>query len=266
VLLACVAVSSLVYSQRSKRNAKEPSHSSRDSNGGQVFAANCAGCHGLDGMGGARAPNIVTSGQVQKLSAKEIRHIVSAGIPGTGMPGFRRLGESAINAAVVYVTYLQRKSRPRPLRGNPNRGAAIFFGSGQCSNCHMAAGRGGFIAADLSAYGQTHTAEEMTTAIMNPGKRDSAKNMADVMTVTGEHYQGLIRNEDNFSLQLQSIDGEFHFFSKTDLKAVERSRESIMPSDYASRLTQSEVKDLVSYLLSIGRTSVPGDSHNDDDE
>ncbi len=130
----------------------------------------------------------------------------------------------------------------------------------------MAAGRGGFIAPDLSAYGQTHTAEEMSAAITNPGKREPAKSMADVITATGEHYQGLIRNEDNFSLQLQSIDGAFHFFSKTDLKAVERSRQSIMPSDYGSRLTEAELNDLVSYLLSIGRTSAPADNHHDDDE
>jgi putative heme-binding domain-containing protein len=142
----------------------------------------------------------------------------------------------------------------------------LFLGSAQCSTCHMAAGRGGFIALDLSAYGQTHTAEEINAAITNPAKRDSAKNMVDVLTATGEHYEGMIRNEDNFSLQLQTIDGTFHFFSKKDLKAIERSRESIMPSDYATRLTKSEIEDLVSYLLSIGRTSAPADKHHDDDE
>ena len=38
-------------------------------------------------------------------------------------------------------------------------------------------------------------------------------------------YQGIIRNEDNFSLQLQSEDGAFHFLSKADLKTIERGQD-----------------------------------------
>jgi hypothetical protein len=35
-------------------------------------------------------------------------------------------------------------------------------------------------------------------------------------------YSGRVRNEDNFSLQLQTLDGAFHLFMKSELRSFER--------------------------------------------
>jgi cytochrome c oxidase cbb3-type subunit 3 len=221
----------------------------------QIFATTCAACHGLDGMGSERAPNIITNSQVQRLSADELFSVISGGVPGTGMPGFRRLGKPTITSLVAYVKSLQGKNQTAQLPGNPKAGEALFFGSAQCSTCHMASGRGGFIAPDLSTYGQTHSAEQVKSAIVNPNASDSVKPMVTASTSNGEKYQGIIRNEDNFSLQLQSEDGAFHFLSKADLKTIERGGGSIMPSDYSSRLSPAQLDDVVSYLLSLANSS-----------
>lgn len=256
----------LSHSQERAPNSRQPAHSAHNSSGQQLFATTCAACHGLDGMGSERAPNIVTNPQVQKLSAAEISRIVSAGVPGTGMPAFQRLGKPAIASLMTYLRDLQGKNRSAPLPGDPQRGEALFFGSAQCSNCHMASGRGGFIAPDLSNYSQTHTVDKIKSAITNPADRDSTKAMVTAIAVNGDHYQGIIRNEDNFSLQLQSTDGAFHFLSKADIKTIDRSEASIMPSDYASRLSQAQLNDLVSYLLSLQKTSLPIATRHADDE
>lgn len=246
--------------QRSSPN--RASVSGHDLHGKHLFASSCAGCHGLDGTGSERAPNIASNPEVQKLSTSEILRIVSGGIPGKGMPPFLRLGKPAMNEIVTYVRELQGKSKSVKLPGDPDRGQTIFFGSAQCSTCHMAEGRGGFIAPDLSTYAQTHTVAEMKSAITNPSERDSNKSMVTAITVNGERYEGIIRNEDNFSLQLQSTDGAFHFLSRSELKTIERSPGSIMPSDYASRLSETQLNDIVSYLLSIGNTSAPTNLHS----
>lgn len=255
----------LSYSQQEASNSRRASPAGHTPSGQQIFASNCAGCHGLDGTGSQRAPNIVTNPQVQKLTATEIFHIVFDGVPETGMPPFSRLGKPAVTSVVAYVRNLQGKNRVSPLPGDPQRGEEIFFGSGQCSTCHTAAGRGGFIAPDLSAYGQTHSADKIRAAIINPAERDSIRSVVTATTANGERYPGIVRNEDNFSLQLQSSDGAFHFFSKADLKTIERAEGSIMPSDYATRLSAAELNDLVSYLLSLGRTSAPADSRREDE-
>ena len=225
--------------------------------GKQTFVSNCVGCHGLDGTGTDRAPNIVTNSQAQKLSAAEMFKIVLRGVPGTGMPAFSQLGTPTIKSVVAYVRSLQGKHPSAPLPGDPKTGEALFFGDTRCSSCHMVSGKGGFIGPELTAYAQTHTAEEIEAAITTPDQRASIRRNATIVTTTGERYEGVVRNEDNFSLQLQSPDGAFHFFSKTDVKSLERGQRSIMPSDYATRLSRTQLNDLVSYLLSIAGNS-PG--------
>ena len=71
----------------------------------------------------------------------------------------------------------------------------------------------------------------------------------------GRQLTGIARNEDNFSLQLQSLDGTFHLFSKGDLEHFEYLPESLMPSDYGSLLGATELDDLVSYLVHAARAA-----------
>jgi cytochrome c oxidase cbb3-type subunit III len=266
VVLLILFAPLLSHSQQHSPSSRQPDHSTQHSSGQQLFATTCAACHGLDGMGGDRAPNIVTNPQVQKLSASEMFRVVSAGVPGTGMPAFQRLGKQSIASVVAYLRDLQGKNRSAPLPGDPQRGEALFFGSAQCSTCHMAAGKGGFIAPDLSTYGQTHTVEKIKSAIANPAERDSIKTMVTATGTNGDRYHGIIRNEDNFSLQLQSADGVFHFLSKADIKTIDRSQGSIMPSDYSTTLSEVQLNDIVGYLLTLGRTSAPTGNRRQDDE
>lgn len=254
-----------------QQNAQtSPAHSTRRSGAQQIFATTCAACHGLDGMGSERAPNIITNPQAQRLSASAMFSVISGGVPGTGMPAFQRLGKPTITSLVAYVKSLQGKNPTAPLPGDPKNGEALFFGSAQCSTCHMAAGRGGFIAPDLSAYGQTHSAEEIRAAVTNPAARNSTNAMVTAIASNGDRYQGIIRNEDNFSLQLQSGDGAFHFLSKSDLKSIDRGQASMMPSDYSSRLSRTQLNDIVSYLLNLAKNSSAAPpaspAHPDDDD
>ena len=256
------------YSQQHAHSSQ--THAAQRQDARQIFATTCAACHGLDGMGSERAPNIITNSQVQRLSADELFSVISGGVPGTGMPAFERLGKPAITSLVGYVKGLQGKNQTAPLLGDPKAGEALFFGSAQCSTCHMASGRGGFIAPDLSTYGQTHSAEQVKSAIVNPAEREPIKSMVTATTADGQRYQGIIRNEDNFSLQLQSQDGAFHFLSKPELKTIEREQGSIMPSDYSSRLSADQLNNIVSYLLNLANTSSAAppvkSMHNEDEE
>jgi putative heme-binding domain-containing protein len=86
------------------------------------------------------------------------------------------------------------------------------------------------------------------------------------MTTAGQRYEGIIRNEDNFSLQLQSTDGAFHFISKSDLKTIDRAQGSMMPSDYGSKLSDAQLNDLISYLLKAAEVSTPPDTHHPEEE
>ena len=119
----------------------------------------------------------------------------------------------------------------------------------------MVSGQGGFIASDLSIFGRTHTTEEMRQAIISPPDRDPRSVIFVVKTRDGQQFSGLVRNEDNFSLQLQTLDGGFHLFLKSDVESVARKTGALMPSDYAATLSAAEINDLVSFLARIGGPS-----------
>jgi cytochrome c oxidase cbb3-type subunit 3 len=222
----------------------------------KTFESVCATCHGLDGRGGERGPNIATRAEVQGLSDEETLRILQAGIPAAGMPSFGALGVPKIKAVIGYLRILQGGSKAASVPGDPQRGRALFFGKAGCAKCHMINGLGGFLGADLSTYGSNASIEEIRSAITDPNKDlDPRAGTVLVTTREGRQFTGIARNEDNFSLQLQSLDGTFHLFAKADLEHLEYQQKALMPSDYGSILTRGELDDLVSYLLRTAQTA-----------
>ncbi len=236
--------------------------------GKQTFASTCAGCHGLDGRGGERAPNIAEREHVQRFSDAQISHIIENGVPGTGMPAFHSLEPSDIEAIVAYLRVLQGRTKSLDLPGDPDHGETVFRGKAGCSGCHMVAGKGGFIASDLSSYASTHTVEQIRSTIVsrNPDTNLQAR-LVTATTRSGEKVVGKIRNEDNFSLQLQTLDGTFYSVAKSDLQSLKYNSQALMPSDYGSTLSPNELNDLVSYLMRAAHArggEVVPDAHEDE--
>jgi cytochrome c oxidase cbb3-type subunit III len=223
--------------------------------GQRTFASTCAACHGLDGHGGKTAPNIARNSKLEHISAAEISAIIARGVPGTGMPAFRSLSPAKVHALVTYLRVLQGQNKTQKLPGDSTRGKTIFFEKGECSSCHAIRGEGGFAGPNLTIYGADRSAAEIAEAIIHPGNgMDAGYKVVTVITHDGQRFRGSIRNEDNFSLQLQAADGSFHFILRSDVKDLEYEQHSMMPADYEKRLSRSELNNLVSYLMSAGRS------------
>src|SRR5437660_5942038 len=62
--------------------------------GQQVFSSNCASCHGLDGRGGERAPDMAGAAKAQKFPDEKGFHIVRERFSANGRPGFATRGEA----------------------------------------------------------------------------------------------------------------------------------------------------------------------------
>lgn len=190
------------------------------------------------------------------LSDSQMFGIIENGIPGTGMPAFHALEHSQIQAVVTYLRSLQGTKKTIKLPGDPERGQTTFFGKAGCSGCHMVAGQGGFIASDLSGYTRTHGADEVRAAVTTPTASGDRQGRLVTATIRGgQKYVGRVRNEDNFSLQMQALDGTFHLLSKSDLEGLEYDSHTLMPSDYASTLSHVELDDVVSYLMRVANDS-----------
>lgn len=239
--------------------APNPSNAARLAEARQTFSATCAACHGLDGHGGERGPDIA-SRQVQKHSDEQLTRTVRNGISETGMPNFAFLGDAKIAALVSYLRVLQGASASLPMPGNPHKGEVLFSGAAQCAQCHMARGAGGFIAPDLSTFAAGVSPADVRRAIVNPAP-DGWQNRGKVVVTfaNGSSREGVVRNEDNFSLQLQSLDGTFHLVQKSEISAIMPSEQPVMHADYGKTLTPGQLDDLVSYLMHIAENQPPKD-------
>jgi len=220
----------------------------------QTFENRCAACHGLDGRGGERAPDIATSAKTQNRTDAALTQIITNGIPTSGMPSFSSLDPPTIRALVKYLRALQGKGESAAMPGDPAAGKAIFFGSARCSQCHLAGGKGGFLGPDLSTFARRRPPEEIRDAITKPATLPGlGRNEVTVTPRSGQALTGVLRNEDNFSLQLQSPDGAFHSVMKSDVASISRNPKPLMPNDYGSTLSATQLNDLISFLMSTAQ-------------
>lgn len=234
--------------------------------GKQIFSIYCAGCHGLDASGTQRAPSLAAGSHLDRMAPADIRKIIVGGLPDRGMPSFRALDGDKLAAILRYLNQLRGTQAAAPAAGDPKKGEQLFFGVAECSSCHAVAGKGGFIAPELTNYAQSHSPAQTRAAITEFASRASRIPVVTVTTADGNTLRGVVRNEDNFSLQVQDLDGGFHFFSKPALKRIDREPASLMPSNYGQTLTSAQLDDLVSYLSSVKGAAQPEKKRDEDEE
>lgn len=227
--------------------------------GSRRYTQFCAGCHGADGKGGDKAASLATSRIVTSRSDAELFRIVRDGTP-QGMPPFAQIGDANIAAVVRYLRVLERDAVPAPASaasapaGDARAGRTLFFGKAGCSSCHLVHGKGGFIAPNLTTYARNRSAQNILDSILNPDSPlVSTSRVATVTTVAGRQITGVLRNEDAFDLALQTKDGRYHFFSRSELSNITYSDHSLMPRDYGTRLSRNELSDVVAFLIASSR-------------
>src|ERR1700680_2878175 len=156
-LMACAACSNLPGAHRPEL-AVVPPNEVVDFNA--LYGQNCAGCHGVDGKGGAA---IALANPVFLAIADDtvIRRTASNGMLGTPMPAFAQsaggmLTDKQIDALVRGIRTWAKadalsNATPPPYAtqalGNPQRGADAY--RTYCSSCHGADGHGGSHASSI---------------------------------------------------------------------------------------------------------------------
>ena len=162
-----------------------------------------------------------------------------------------RLHLSLIVAVGLSASILAARQSPNDAAA---AGEALFFGKAGCASCHEVNGRGGIAGPDLSGAGQT-SPEVLRAKILNPnapaqtppGGRGGPLTIVAKMK-DGREIQGVRRSEDTFTLQIVDASGQLHLLEKLNLADVRRENRSLMPGDYASRLTATELQNVIAYL------------------
>src|ERR1700692_1474559 len=128
----------------------------------RVFDANCAGCHGPEGVGG-KGPALAVPKLPRAKTDEQLGAVIAGGIPGTVMPPSWHLGIEGVTLAAAYVRKLGATATQPAIEGDVANGRGLFAGKGGCSNCHSV-GYG----PDLSSIGSRRTAASLRESIIDP--------------------------------------------------------------------------------------------------
>jgi cytochrome c oxidase cbb3-type subunit 3 len=238
VVLACAAAAP---------TSAQHSSGFENDDGAGVFASACASCHGENGN--AIAGIDLGRGRFSRpLTDNELASIILNGIPNTAMlPS--DLDEEEIEQVVAFLRDNARPREEPALAGDVARGKALFEGKGACLDCHRIDGSGSRVGPDLSRIGRQRRAGDLMASLLDPAAEVQAYNrFYRVVTSTGEEVVGRLLNHDTFTVQLLDLDERLRSFRKSELRE-QSFEESPMPS-YRGKLSEQEIADLVSYLVS----------------
>jgi putative heme-binding domain-containing protein len=218
--------------------------------GARIFRSHCAECHGVGGEGD-RGPNLTTGVFFHGGTDADLLRNISGGIPGSPMPAIF-FSPDQVWQIVAYVRWLSRvRSTDRP-PGDPAHGAQLFRDKG-CIGCHLVRGEGGVRGPDLSVIGSQRPVSRLRQAILVPNAEVPREYwVAKITLERGEAYSGYVMNEDTHTLQILDFTRGLLSLPKHDFRKFEIDKAAVMPS-YRDRLTEAELKDLVSYLWSQQR-------------
>lgn len=216
--------------------------------GKKQFEAHCAGCHGVDGKGGEHGPNIVEARYPRTRLPEGFREIIRNGIPDFGMPAFQ-LPDEVLQQLVAFVVSMTAPAMDSAVEGDVKAGEKFFFGKGNCSNCHMIQGRGGFIGPDLTSIARERKLSEIEQTLHNPSVYATpGYQVVSVHLRDGRTVRGLAKNETIYDLQLQTLDGQLYLLRRDDIMSESHEPKSLMPTVEASK---EELQNLLAYLCQL---------------
>ena len=145
--------------------------------------------------------------------------------------------EEEIWQVVTYIRSVEKRAGAG-VNGNAQHGRELFYGSAECSSCHMFQGKGGRLGPDLTGAGTARSTEYLIESVRNPSRRlaqglmEAMKEFSEeyetvnVVTSNGTKYQGTLLNEDNFTIQFMDTHEKLHSLDKASLKSLSPGRKS----------------------------------------
>jgi putative heme-binding domain-containing protein len=246
LLLAGLAAATSLSAQAQDHGQYDKADAER---GSHLYTQQCLGCHG--GNGDLIAGVDLRLGRFRRVNTDDdLVRVISAGLPGTGMPGFR-LQPAEMSGIVAFVRSGFDVASTTVAVGSAARGQALFTGKGECARCHRVNGVGPRTAPDLSDIGALRTLAALERALVQPSTAMLPINRpVRLVTKDGRTFAGRRLNEDTHTVQIIDDQERLRSVAKADLKTFELGTESPMPS-YETRLTAAERADVIGYLVTL---------------
>ena len=215
--------------------------------GNLLYTAQCVQCHGRDG-------NQISGVDLRRglfrrsQSDEDLAEAITRGTPG-GMPPFT-MDAAELTGIIAFIRAGFDTSASIRV-GDAARGRTLFEGKGECSTCHRVAGKGPRAAPDLSDIGLARAPAVLERTIRDPAaallpiNRPVRIEMRDGTVIRGRRL-----NEDTHTVQVIDEREQLLSIAKQDVRRFDVTTTPLMPA-YAGRLTDTEVADVLAYLLTL---------------
>jgi cytochrome c oxidase cbb3-type subunit III len=224
--------------------------------GKQLYAANCASCHGVDATG-QLGPDL--HGVVDRRGEQGVFNVVRNGLG--GMPPVTSINDQRVWQVIGYLRTLSESGSAEVATGDPVKGKVVYETNG-CARCHTIGTEGGTVGPELTTIGRSRAPKYLAAFLLDPGKNppsdmslpersaNTGYLLVRVVTNDGHDMTGIRVNEDTFTITLRDVGGHFYTYDKSKLEAIEpEPGKSVMPS--YGNLSATERDNLVAYLSSL---------------
>ena len=227
--------------------AKHPfmSDEARIEAGRKTYLGGCAGCHAPEG-GGGRGPSLIDRAVWHPLTDAGLFATIQKGV---GIMPAANFPEDKAWEVAAFVRSLTAPAMDVKATGDAAAGEKLFWASAGCSGCHAIGGKGGLSGPDLSTIGRTSTLPKLRRSILDPDfERTPGFHSASIVMRDGSRLEGLVKDRTNYNLQLQLKDGTLRPVPVDKIESMQIRQASTMPADYKSRLSRSDIDNLIGYL------------------
>lgn len=148
----------------------------------------------------------------------------------------------------VRQTITNRVGTWRFIRPNAAHGAEVF--TKNCAICHSIDGHGAIVGPNLDGIGNRGL-DRVVEDILDPNRNvDPAFRYSTLFLKDGTVFTGLQRRDNGDTLTFTDSTGKEVTVPKADITKRTESKSSLMPSNFADVIPQTDFYDLVAYLLS----------------
>jgi mono/diheme cytochrome c family protein len=245
-------------SGRSGRPAIPPIDTAVADRGQQVYAANCASCHGPDARGTARGVDLVRAFTVRlDPTGAQLGPFLASGHKNNLVPPIPLTATQVSDIAmylrvrIEFATSGRGNVAPSLVVGNAKDGEAYFNGEGKCSTCHSVTG-------DLKGIGSRYSATMLQNRIVlprgrGPAGRGDPPEPARTVTITlgdGSTLSGTLVTISDFLVTYRDSSGILHTVTRNGTLPKVTVHDILQAHiDNMRRMTTKQMHDLTAYLM-----------------
>jgi putative membrane-bound dehydrogenase-like protein len=196
---------------------------------------------------------------VTAFHARQIRSLNDAALSKQLAEVWGELREPATDKR-SFIAKLKQQLTPATLAAaDKSQGRALFKTT--CGACHRLHGEGGQIGSDLTGAGRDNL-DYLLENIVDPSAMVSADfRMSIAELKDGRVLNGVITAKTERTLTFQTMTDAVTI-ERSEIISLEESSLSLMPEGLLEALTETQVRDLIAYLMHPGQVALPGDVNN----